>query len=405
MDRVQEEHGHEQAVPGGRGDGAAPAGSPQNELAAEAARGQAAVAAEALPRTPAPDSSAPFFVRAMHGYSSVVCNFLIATGALFILHAVQAMVLIDSQLIFGDGANDLKKSATMLFGNFAMPFSESAALLFASGQPRPEAAIPEMMSVGVWGFWMPLLLGGVLMCYGGCGRISMRLPHPVFAMPFALLAVVFLMWQVEVSKMLSQVAYEEEFKFKSEQTKLEPLQMMHYELYKVGYEKFSEALAEQHCNLKVISDPDKPISLDCKGQDIEARLMEVVLPEICRAHAFDAGAVKDFSRRIEVCKIQGRQLKILPEKSFAREDAFCICRSVVYDWLQVISKSSMVIWFGKLLGVCGVLYFIVEPNLSRLSAKERREIHFFSILGLLGLICRVFLVDDTLSGRWQAALK
>merc|ERR1711924_197006 len=98
----------------------------------------------------------------------------------------------------------------------------------------------------------------------------------------------------------------------------------------------------------------------------------------------------------ETCKSQGKMLSIFPSRTFPREDAFCRCRTVIYDWLQTMSRWSLVVWFGELFGVCGVLYFGVEPNLAKMDDKARQEILGVAVIGIAVLAGRVILSDGTL---------
>merc|ERR1711862_267637 len=87
---------------------------------------------------------------------------------------------------------------------------------------------------------------------------------------------------------------------------------------------------------------------------------------------------------------------ILPTFSLPREDAFCRCRTMTYDWLQTLSRWALLVWFCELLGVCTVLYFGVEPNLARMDERARTEILGVAVLGIAVLAGRVVLFDGAL---------
>lgn len=321
--------------------------------------------------------------------SSIVMSF----GVLAVLHATQAAVLYQSMA----GLQGFKTALLMLLGNFLIPFSETAAMAMVPSKTSAES-LSESMSIGVWSFWMPALLGMVLFLYGATGHLSLRFPHVMFTLPFAMVAVVFLVWQVEVSQMSAKVANEEEFVFHPDHPgMLDPSQAMHYDIFRTSYTKLVQWLKEQHCTVTPAPGPGafRPMHVNCQEDSVEARMLQVVLSEFCKPRSNESGVVEDFLRRVEVCKAQGSKLKIMKEAGHV-EDAYCRCRAMFYDILQVMSQWMMIVWFCQFFAVCAVLYFSVEANLLRMDKKERREILCFSAAGVVALICRVTLFDGTL---------
>merc|ERR1712045_755641 len=110
------------------------------------------------------------------------------------------------------------------------------------------------------------------------------------------------------------------------------------------------------------------------GDDsLEAKMLQMVVAQFCKAPSADDNFVQNFDRRVEACKDQGRQLQILPRRASAREHVFCRCRSVIYDCLRTLSSWSLTVWLAELCGVCIVLYLSMEPNLIRMGSSQRRD--------------------------------
>merc|ERR1712070_656476 len=197
--------------------------------------------------------------------------------------------------------------------------------------------------------------------------------------------------------MLAKVAYEEEFKFAPGQTHLQQSQVVHHDMFKASYEKFAELLDTTRCQISARKESShRPLAMDCADDSMEAKMMQVGVLQFCRPRSHDNEFLSSFEKRVDVCKTQGHQLGILPSKPLPREDAFCRCRAVMYDWLQTMSRWSLLIWFGELFGVCAVLYFGVESNLARMDSKSRRETLCFAAVGIAILAGRVTLFDGTL---------
>lgn len=324
--------------------------------------------------------------RVCMGYATAVNYALLILGYMFVFQAINTGVVMESQGVFRDGLQGCKDSALLLFSVLAVPFFEELALLHD----------PPAVSVSVLCFWMPSMLALFLIVTFSLGQFSLRFRSAWTVVPFIVLAAVFLTWQVEVGKMLSQLAHEEEFKFGEAQKHLEPAQMVPYQMFKESYETFSAMFDEQQCTSSL---SPYSMQLKCSRETVEAKLMQVGTSQFCRSHAVDQASMDDFSNRVQVCLLQGRQLGILPASSKApsrdSDSAYCRCRSAFDDCLRMVSRWAAVVWMAQFLGVCLVLYFGVEPNLAKMGTKERREILGFAAVGVVGLICRVFLVGDS----------
>lgn len=325
----------------------------------------------------------------------LTCTCFQAVGMLFCLHSVQALAMFEPDVLFDDGLQGLKATLVVLLTSCLLPFSDSAAVMVESSGITSEY-LKETMSTSVSTFWMPLALGLILFSYGLSGQLSMKRKHAAYIVPFSMLAVVFLLWQVEVSQVLSTVAYGEEFTIKAGQTDLQPSQLVHFDMYKVSYEKFQEVLDSMRCTVTKARDvEDSTIQVQCKDGSVEAQVLKVSLEQFCEPQTTDDDVIQAFNKRVDVCKSQGRQLKILSSKPAPHEHAYCRCRLVAYDCMKVMAQWNMLVWVCQLLGVCAVLYFGVENNLEKMGVKARQEILCFAVIGLTILAGSVLLSENT----------
>eukprot|EP00930_Biecheleria_cincta_P046904 TRINITY_DN32430_c0_g1_i1.p1 TRINITY_DN32430_c0_g1~~TRINITY_DN32430_c0_g1_i1.p1 ORF type:complete len:365 (+),score=62.60 TRINITY_DN32430_c0_g1_i1:42-1136(+) len=334
--------------------------------------------------------------RTVYVLVSLMCTFFQAIGVLFCMHSIEALAMFEPEVLFDDGLQGLKATLVMLLTSCLLPFFDSAAMMVDESSGGFSEYMKEAMSMSVSTFWMPLASGLILFSYGLSGQLSMKFKHAACMVPFAFLAVVFLLWQVEVSQVLSTVAHGEEFTIKAGQTDLAPSQMAHYEMYKVSYDKFQELLDSTQCTVSTARGAqNSPINVQCKDDSVEAQVLQVFLQQFCQIQTSDNEFIQAFNKRVDTCKSQGRNLKILSAKSAPHEDAYCRCRLVAYDLLKVMTQWSMFVWVCQLLGVCAVLYFGVENNLDKMGVEARREILCFGALGLAALACSVVLSENT----------
>lgn len=345
------------------------------------------------------------FHRTVYICVSLMCTFFQAIGILFCMHSIQALAMFEPEVLFDDGLQGLKATVVMLLTSCLLPFFDSAAMLVDESSGRFPEYMKEAMSTSVSTFWMPLASGFILFTYGLSGQLSMKFKHAAYMVPFAFLAVVFLLWQVEMSQVLSTVAHGEEFTIKAGQTEVVGSQSAHYEMYKVSHEKFGELLDATQCTVSTTrsSAEDSPIQVQCKDDSVEAQVLQLFVEQFCQLQTSDNELIQAFDKRVDVCKSQGRQLNILPTQPAPLDDAYCRCRLVAYDLTKVMAQWSMLVWVCQLLGVCAVLYFGVESNLEKMGVKARREILCFAVLGLMALACSVVLSENTVLQLEQAA--
>merc|ERR1740129_1339309 len=228
----------------------------------------------------------------------------------------------------------------------------------------------------------------------------MKLQRTACVLPFAILAAIFLVWQLELNKVIEIVANEEALTSKADQTHLERSQEPHYNMYKMSYDQFTDMLTYVGCSISLDKDSGpSPIRLDCQQDSMETQMVRMVLMQLCQTETTDENTVRDLKHRIQVCKDQGRQLGILPKKLRAREHAYCRCRVAAFKMLQFAAKWAMHFWFAELFGVCTILYFGMEPHLAKMDAAQRRDVMIFGIVGLAVLVARVTLYGGTVSDR------
>lgn len=68
----------------------------------------------------------------------------------------------------------------------------------------------------------------------------------------------------------------------------------------------------------------------------------------------------------------------------------------MFDWLREMSLWILVLWFGELVAAVTVLYFGVEPNLKRMSEKDRWEILSFFAVVMVALAMKVIVFPGKL---------
>lgn len=382
---MAEQQGHA----GGGGEGAAAQQAPGLQPRDGAPSAGAAAAPVAGQRPP---DRGPF-EGALHTfamfYAAAMNHFFMSFGVLFLIQAFQASRVLRSQDADSQGSDEgvsgLLEAARLLLGNFAMPFSETAAA----------AAFPAEVGIKVLGFWVPTLLGGTIISTAMMGHLSLKFRRPVCVLVYVILTVVQLAWQVELGKVLRVFAGAEDLADIVELGRNERMQSVQYAMFEAPYENFVTMYNELQCSATLPSGVDEQVRLECTTEGMESKVMQFVVGEFCRARK-PAGLeqVEEFGKRVEACSTQGREANLLPARMRPREVVFCRCRSAVYDWLRFVSKWIMLIWCGELVGVCIVLYFAVEQNLAKMEPTQRREVVGFAVVGLAILIGRVTIFAD-----------
>lgn len=321
-------------------------------------------------------------------YAMFINHLFLSFGTLFLLQAFQAGR--ELKLAGGppseEGLRGLVQAARLLFGNFVMPFSETVAA----------AAFPsDVLGIKALGFWVPTLLGIFIISTATLGHLCLKRRRSAFVLPYVALAVVQLVWQIELSKVLRQVASAEDLAAVVELGKNERMQSVPYAMFEAPYETFVSLYTEQRCSATLPSGFDEQVRLECENDGLEGKVLQFAVAEFCRARsAAGAEQVQDFGRRVEACKRQGREAKILPTRVRAQEAVFCRCRSALYDWFRFVSRWIMVVWCAELVGVCTVLYFGVEANLAKMDPVQRREVVGFAVVGVAALAGRVTVFAD-----------
>merc|ERR1712228_1150207 len=114
----------------------------------------------------------------------------------------------------------------------------------------------------------------------------------------------------------------------------------------------------------------------------------MVITQVCQGQGLSGGSqnASNFQQRLQVCKDQGRQLRILPQKLTPREDAYCQCRIFVFNGLKLMSRWCLVVWVAELIGVCLVIYFGMEPLFARMESTQKRDVLAFAVIGLAVLV-------------------
>lgn len=346
---------------------------------------------------PVPSVARSLVLGLAKAYAGVMHGWAMWLGLLFLLQAIQGGRDLGQGAADEDGLKGFMEAARLLVGNFMMPFSEMlAVLVFPS----------EMLSFKVLGFWVPALLGVLICSAGVLGHLSMKFRWAIFVIPYASLAVVNLVWQIELNKMLPQVAAAEDLSAMQQlrDNDNERVMSFQYAMFEAPYEAFVSVYSEQQCSATMPSKLDEPVRLECMNESLEGQVIQFAVAEFCRARQAESREqVEHFGRRVEACKVQGQNAKILPAKAKTREAVFCRCRAALYDWFRFISSWIIVFWCAQLLGVVFVLYSSVEPNIAKMDPVQHREVLGFIVVGVALLVGRVTLLaeyfdDDSLVG-------
>eukprot|EP00929_Paragymnodinium_shiwhaense_P091587 TRINITY_DN51506_c0_g1_i2.p1 TRINITY_DN51506_c0_g1~~TRINITY_DN51506_c0_g1_i2.p1 ORF type:complete len:382 (-),score=66.93 TRINITY_DN51506_c0_g1_i2:264-1409(-) len=333
---------------------------------------------------------APSFAeKVLYGFSMVMHKLVTLLGCVLLVQATQAVVVMDIPL----DTTGAYYAVLVLAGNFLKPFTDMNAEL--PGLPDDPM---EAMDVSVAGFWVPMLLGWLLMTFGTLAHMSMTYRNLAAVVPYALLAVLFLTWQMELHQALGEIAQSEDVHIRDDRAVLEPAQSRQVMIYNYTQAAFVQAYNGANCQstLPASSAGDQTIQLTCKKDVVEAAALEVGVQALCRPFTEDRDVREDFVRRSEQCVALGRRLQTLMRfPNIGRlENVYCRCRTAMMDWLRMFSAGMLFGWIFELLATCGVLYFSVEVNLKRLAAKERTEILTFLALGLVGLVLRATVFRD-----------
>merc|ERR1712190_506011 len=89
--------------------------------------------------------------------------------------------------------------------------------------------LPQALDITVWSLWIPLILGAALFLYGLTGHLAAKRRHPACVVGFTLLAVLFLVWQIELNDVIAKLSEDEELKIPqstSNKIELDAEQMM-----------------------------------------------------------------------------------------------------------------------------------------------------------------------------------
>mmetsp|Transcript_76678 Transcript_76678/g.215170 ORF Transcript_76678/g.215170 Transcript_76678/m.215170 type:complete len:288 (-) Transcript_76678:57-920(-) len=274
-----------------------------------------------------------------------------------------------------------------MVGNFVAPFSRTLAIL----------VFPmELMDMRVVAFWAPALLGFFVCMIGLLGHLSLKFRRPAVVLPYVILSSAHLVWQSELSKMLRQVARNEDLSDLKALSKEARVSDLHLALFEAPYGHFSTMYTDLQCRAAERSGSSiKPLKLECSMGSFEGKMLQFAVHEFCRAKGFgDAENMREFDRRVEACEVQGREAKIMPQARRPAETFFCRCRAAVYDLIRAVCPFISVAWCAQLLGVWIAMYFAVERNLSRMHYVQRRQVLCFGAVGLVALVCRAILFAE-----------
>merc|ERR1719189_2794689 len=152
------------------------------------------------------------------------------------------------------------------------------------------------------------------------GHLSLKFRRAHFVVCYIALVTVQLVWQVELSKVLRLIAGAEDLAEVVELGRSERMQSVPYTMYEAPYTNFVEVYDGLQCSATLPSSHEFQVRLECQGDGMESKVMQFVVAEFCRVWkpSSQAGVTRDqadeFGKRVDACKIQGREANILPER-------------------------------------------------------------------------------------------
>eukprot|EP00928_Gymnodinium_smaydae_P013801 TRINITY_DN15007_c0_g1_i2.p1 TRINITY_DN15007_c0_g1~~TRINITY_DN15007_c0_g1_i2.p1 ORF type:complete len:394 (+),score=56.93 TRINITY_DN15007_c0_g1_i2:66-1184(+) len=312
-------------------------------------------------------------------------------GFLCLLHTAQAGLTLHAQgvSVASLGWRGLVDAALLIFGNFIVPFSQSAASYVTRAQ--------ESVGFDALSVWMPCILGVFFLWTSALAQLSLRFRRLMFVAPYALSAVFMLVWQAEMMKMITKIAEEEVFEIKENAVNLDKSQAVQLYMLNASYAGFSSVYEEQRCAATLPTGNKwgfKPVQVECEGDSLEAQLMQMASSQFCRAHSGVPAFIDNYQSRVEMCLKQGGSLRVLPSRTRPRDTVFCRCRTAMFDILRVAMKWCLGCWFVELFAAVSVLYFGAEANLSKMDSQERYEIIGFAAVGTLALALKMTVFAD-----------
>jgi len=326
-------------------------------------------------------------VRAAHACGALVHSVIFSLGLVFLLQVANIGVALDAQDHWssaGTAVGSFRDAVVMLLRNLLLPFAEATFL---------DPMMPESSGIDVWGFWVPGLLSFFFLSVAWLGLSTIRWRRPSRAVPYALLAAVFLVWQAQVSHTIIEISTWEDLGPSTGPSQLSVTQQVQQYFFKMGHESFTQMYSERSC--KVAQKVDGiPRLMRCSGETLEAKVMPLIVQEFCRAQSDDLEW--EFDVRVNACKDQGLRMRVLGSKTQESDAFYCRCWAAVFDKMQSFSKWIMFIWLAMLLGVLSVLYIAAEPKLSRMGSREHSEVLCFAFISMALLACRVAIFPDGL---------
>jgi len=320
-------------------------------------------------------------------FGAFVHGAIVSFGLIFSLNVAYVGSALSAQGLWsspGAVVGGLRDALTVFLRNVLLPFGEATFL---------DPMMPESPGIDVWGFWVPGLLSLFFLLVASLGLATLRWRRPPWAIPYALLAAVFLVWQAQVSQVFAAVSVWEDPLPLAGASRATLAQQVQRHLFKMGHESFTRLYSEQQCRARAVRGAEgAPRQVKCEADTPEAKLMPFVVQELCRSRTDDAEA--EFAARVGGCSALGQRMKLFQSTPSESDAVFCQCWPAVFDSLQSVAGWMTVVWCGMLLGVLSVLYIAVEPRLSRMSSKEHCEVLCFAAVSIGFLACRVLLFPD-----------
>lgn len=302
----------------------------------------------------------------IHVYGYIVHGVLFAFGLLCSVSG--------SAFFAAHGADDgfwssLGEATGVVFTMFSSPF-------FAVALPRPRNFSTSAICCAL------LIIGTFLSMSASLGLATLR-RQPGRAVLYATFAAVLLAWILHCGLMLRELSEMEDLG--QDISSLTQLQQMKRQIFKEARGAFAQLYKGRQCKViqQVVTPLTTPLRISCNMSTIEGRITQAMVQGFCG----DSLRTDGFPHRVDTCLTGGVKLGLLSE-GIEHDIIFCQCWLACFDMLALESWCYLGMWGILLYGVIAVLYTAAEPALNRMCDQQWRDVCWFLIVGITGLVCK-----------------
>jgi len=295
-----------------------------------------------------------------------------------LLFFVGFIMLLHTWLVGATLAEDVMQGAERPVGAFAIVLRGILSSFVDVSFLDP--VIPTTLSLDMWGFWVPGMLGTFVSITSLLGLATVRGHKSLCAVPYAAFAAVLLMWIVETGHVLTEVVKSEDLAHFPDEGELTEMQHFQKYMFNLTHAMFRDVLTDQVCEVSAEG-------VLCHSGLHEAVIFETFLQEVC-VQTSDL----EFDNRVRVCEEHGRRAGFLQQPS-PTDEIYCRCRSAMFDLMAAMSKTFKCVSLGFLISALSVIYVAAEPKF-RTMGSEQVEVLLFVIVGVVLLSYRLLLFSD-----------